>query len=187
MSSVKEMTDGELAVPASEGDEKAFREILGRYRQKILAICLRMLRNSTEAEEAAQDSFVKIYLHLKDFDPQRGFMAWAAGITINECRDRLRKRARFKKRFREITDTDVDQTQIPVDTSYERKREVESVENAIELLPEKLKEVIVLRAYADYSYEEIARALKIRIGTVMSRLYRAREKLTEILERSEES
>ncbi len=187
MSSVKEMTDGELAVLASEGDERAFREILERYRQKTLGICLRMLRNSTEAEEAAQDSFVKIYLHLKDFDPQRGFMAWAAGITINECRDRLRKRARFKRRFREISDTDIDQSQAPVDTAYEKKRQVKLVENAVEKLPEKLKEVIVLRAYSDYSYEEIARALKIRIGTVMSRLYRAREKLTELLERGEES
>ncbi len=187
MSSGAERTDGELAVLASEGGEKAFREILERYRQKILAICLRMLKNPTEAEEAAQDSFVKIYLHLKDFDPQRGFMAWAAGIAINECRDRLRKRTRFKRRFREITDTDVDQSQIPVDTSYEKKRQVESVENAVEKLPEKLKEVLVLRAYADHSYEEIARALGIRIGTVMSRLYRAREKLTEILERGEGS
>ncbi len=187
MSSAKERTDGELAVLALEGDERAFREILERYRQKILAICLRMLRNSTEAEEAAQDSFVKIYLHLKDFDPQRGFMAWAAGITINECRDRLRSRARFKRRFREITDTDMDQTQVPADISYEKKRHVEAVENAVEKLPEKLKEVLVLRAYADHSYEEIARVLKIRIGTVMSRLYRARTKLTDMLERGEES
>ncbi len=186
MSSGTERADGELAVLASEGDQKAFREILERYRQKVLAICLRLLRDSTEAEEAAQDSFVKIYLHLKDFDPERGLAPWAAGITINECRDRLRKRARFKKRFREITDTDIDQTQVPVDTSYEKKRQVESVENAIEQLPDKLKEVLVLRAYGDYSYEEIARALKIRIGTVMSRLYRAREKLTEMLDRGEE-
>ncbi len=187
MSSVREMTDGELAVLASEGDERAFREILERYRQKILAICLRMLKNQTEAEEAAQDSFVKIYLHLKKYDPDRGFMAWAAGITINECRDRLRSRTRFKRRFREISDTDIDRTQVSADTSYEKKRQVESVEKAVEQLPEKLKEVLVLRAYADYSYEEIAAALKIRMGTVMSRLYRAREKLTEMLGRGEES
>ena len=186
MSSGTERTDGELAVLASEGNEKAFREILERYRQKILAISVRMLKNSTEAEEAAQDSFVKIYIHLKDFDPDREFAPWAAGIAINECRDRLRKRGRFKRRFREITDRDIDRTQVPVDTSYENKKRVESVEYAIEKLPEKLREVLVLRAYADYSYDQIAAALKIRVGTVMSRLHRAREKLTEILNRSDE-
>jgi RNA polymerase sigma-70 factor (ECF subfamily) len=186
LSSGTERTDGELAVLASEGDENAFRKILDRYRQKVMAICMRMLKNSTEAEEAAQDSFVKIYLHLKDFDPDRGFAPWAAGIAINECRDRLRKRGRFKRRFREITDTDIDRTQIPVDISYENRKRVESVENAIQRLPEKLKEVLVMRAYADYSYEEIAGALKIRVGTVMSRLHRARERLTEMLDRSNE-
>ena len=139
MSSGTERADGELAVLALGGDERAFREILNRYRQKILAICLRMMRNSTEAEEAAQDSFVKIYLHLKDFDPQRGFAPWAAGIAINECRDRLRRRARFKRRFREITDTDIDQTQVPVDISYEKKRQMESVENAVGDFPKSSK------------------------------------------------
>jgi len=179
----KGKTDNELAVSALSGNERDFREIISRYRPRILSICLRMLKNSTEATEAAQDTFVKIYFHLRDYDPEKDFSSWAASIAINECRDRLRKRSRFSQTFRELTDRDVDLTQTQADTDYESKRRVQLVEKAIEQLPEKLKEVLVLKAYSEYSYEEIAEILKIKTGTVMSRLFRAREKLTEILEK----
>jgi len=179
----KGKTDNELAVSALSGNERDFREIISRYRPRILSICLRMLKNSTEATEAAQDTFVKIYFHLRDYDPEKDFSSWAASIAINECRDRLRKRSRFSQTFRDLTDRDVDLTQTQADTDYESKRRVQLVEKAIEQLPEKLKEVLVLKAYSEYSYEEIAEILKIKTGTVMSRLFRAREKLTEILEK----
>jgi RNA polymerase sigma-70 factor (ECF subfamily) len=175
--------DNELAVSALNGNERDFREIISRFRPRILSICLRMLKNSTEATEAAQDTFVKIYFHLRDYDPEKDFASWAASIAINECRDRLRKRSRFSQTFRELTDRDVDLAQPQADTDYESKRRVQLVEKAIEELPEKLKEVLVLKAYSEYSYEEIAEILKIKTGTVMSRLFRARKKLTEILEK----
>lgn len=176
-------TDNELAVSALNGNERDFREIISRFRPRILSICLRMLKNSTEATEAAQDTFVKIYFHLRDYDPEKSFSSWAASIAINECRDRLRKRARFSQTFRELTERDVNRAQTRADTNYESKRQVELVEKAIEQLPDKLKEVLVLKAYSEYSYEEIAEILKIKTGTVMSRLFRAREKLAEILEK----
>ena len=174
-------SDSELVVSASKGNERDFREIIFRHRPRILSICLRMLRNKTEAVEAAQDTFVKIYFHLRDFEPDKNFQSWAASIAINECRDRLRKRARFGQTFRELTDFDTDSAQTQADEDYESKRRVEIVENAIEKLPDKLKEVLVLKAYSDYSYDEIAGILKIKVGTVMSRLFRAREKLTDLL------
>jgi RNA polymerase sigma-70 factor (ECF subfamily) len=180
------MPDGELVELVKNGDEAAFRVILNRYRERILAICLRMLKNRTEAEEAAQDTFVKIYLHVSDFDPARPFSGWAARIAMNECRDRLRKRSRFKKMFREITDKDTDSRQGTPSDEIAVRETVRNVEKAIEQLPGKLREVLILKAYADYSYEEIAGILNIRIGTVMSRLHRSREKLTEILKRSAE-
>jgi len=179
----KDKTDNELAVSALNGNERDFREIISRYRPRIISIWLRMLKNSTEATEAAQDTFVKIYFHLRDYDPEKGFGSWAASIAINECRDRLRKRARFSQTFRELSDRDTDLAQSRADTDYESKRRVQLVEKAIEQLPGKLKEVLVLKAYSEYSYEEIAEILKIKTGTVMSRLFRAREKLTEMLEK----
>jgi RNA polymerase sigma-70 factor (ECF subfamily) len=178
-----ENSDNELAVSARNGNERAFREIISRHRPKILSICLKMLKNSTEATEAAQDTFVKVYFHLRDYNPEKSFSAWAASIAMNECRDRLRKRKRYSQTFRELTERDVDLKQAQADNDYESKKRVEQVENALEKLPEKLKEVLVLKAYSEYSYEEIAEILKIKTGTVMSRLFRAREKLAEMLEK----
>ena len=176
-----EIDDVELVAAASKGNAKAFRELLERYRTKILAICMRLLKNKIEAEEAAQDSFVKIYFHLEDFDMTRNFNVWAASIAVNECRDRLRRRSRYSRTFRDIEETDAANMPAVIEADCDEKENLKQVESALEELPEKLKEVIVLKAYSDYSYDEIASILKIRIGTVMSRLFRARQKLSEIL------
>lgn len=185
MSSANDLPDGELAARTLEGQEAAFREILRRYREKILAVCLRMLRNRTEAEEAAQECFVKAYYHLSGFDRTRDLAAWLAAIAINECRDRLRQRTRTRGVFREISDAERDAVHSPRDENFERESRVRDIEEAVEKLPVKLKEVLILRAHADYSYEQIAAILKIEIGTVMSRLHRARAKLTEFLKRGD--
>jgi len=186
MTSEQAKSDVELTISAIDGDERAFRELIDRHRERILAICLRMLKNRVEAEEAAQDSFVKMYFHLKDFDQTRVFSAWAAGIAINECRDRLRKRIRSKRIFSDLEEERIDGGHIDASEDLEMKEKLARLEKGIELLPDKLREVLVLKAYGDHSYEEIAEILRIRMGTVMSRLFRAREKLTEIMERGVE-
>ncbi len=179
-----ERDDAQLAILAADGDEAAFRQLLDKYRSKIIAICLRMLKDITEAEEAAQDSWVKIYFNIKGFDPERSFVVWAGAIAMNTCRDRLRKRVRDKKYFREIDERD-GAYEMNIDAQSESGAvELKSVEQALESLPEKLKEIIVLKAYGDYSYDEIAKLLGVRMGTVMSRLFRARKKLTEILKKA---
>jgi len=179
------LDDAELAGSASKGNERAFRQLLERHRQRILGICWRMLNDRIEAEEAAQDSFVKIYLHLGEYDPGRSFSTWAASIAINECRDRLRRRSRAARRFRELSENDAATGDTAGVAENEVGARLKLVEDAIERLPGKLKEVLVLKAYGDHSYEEMASILKIRIGTVMSRLFRARQKLTEMIGRSE--
>jgi RNA polymerase sigma factor (sigma-70 family) len=175
--------DIELIGLVLKGDDKAFEQLLLRHRQKILGICYRMLGDKIEAEEAAQESFVKIYFHLKDYDQTRDFSAWAASISMNECRDRLRRHTRRSRVFREISELDASlepNVEQGIDDSREQLAEVEK---AIERLPEKLKEVLVLKAYGNYGYEEISQILRIKIGTVMSRLFRARQRLTELISR----
>jgi RNA polymerase sigma factor (sigma-70 family) len=175
--------DIEHVKQALAGDDKAFEQLLLCHRQRILAICLRLLGDRIEAEEAAQESLVKIYFHLKDFDQSRDFGAWAASIAMNECRDRLRRRVRHSKVFREVTE--FDSTQESDSGVIESQQQLAKVEKAIETLPSKLKEVLVLKAYGNYGYDEIAQILKVKIGTVMSRLFRARRKLTDIINRGD--
>lgn len=175
--------DTELVKLALRGDDRAFEQLLACHRQKILSICLRMLGDRVEAEEAAQDSFVKIYFHLRDFDLARDFVAWAASIALNECRDRLRKRVRHGRVFREITEIDAASNPAPVTDNNDCGEELKAAEKAIEMLPAKLKEVLVLKVFGEYGYEEIAKILGIKTGTVMSRLFRARQRLAGLLNR----
>ncbi len=175
--------DIELIGLVLHGDDKAFEQLLLRHRQRILGICYRMLGDKIEAEEAAQDSFVKIYFHLKSFDQSRDFSAWAASVSMNECRDRLRRHTRRGRVFREINELDASQESKIESSSDDSNQRLADVETAIERLPDKLKEVLVLKAYGNYGYEEISQILKIKIGTVMSRLFRARQRLTELINR----
>jgi RNA polymerase sigma-70 factor (ECF subfamily) len=176
------LDDAGLADLAESGNDKAFEVILQRYRQRMLRICLRMMGDVIEAEEAAQDIFVKVYYHLKDYDRKREFAVWCTAIAVNECRDRLRKRQRVSRTFRELNEADRAPAETGPDDCADSREKLAMVEKALEDLPEKLKEVIVLKAYGEYSYEEIAKILKIRLGTVMSRLFRARKRLTKLME-----
>jgi RNA polymerase sigma-70 factor (ECF subfamily) len=185
LSNWAELTDAQLIELAAAGAEKALAQLLSRYRQRILMIGLRMLNDKIEAEEATQDIFVKIFLHLKDFDPGRDFGIWCTAIAVNECRDRLRKRQRSMRTFRELSEADRIEVVVESGDCHDEKERLSIVEKAIENLPEKLKEVVVLKAYGGHSYEEIAKILKIRMGTVMSRLFRARQRLTEMIERGD--
>jgi len=178
-----EVDDASLAGMAAEGNDKAFEQILLRYQQKMQRICLRMLGDRIEAEEAAQDIFVKVYYHLKNYDQSRDFAVWCTAIAMNDCRDRLRKRQRARRTFGDIAEADRVSISAAQDDCDESREQLLMVEKALEELPEKLKGVIVLKAYGECSYEEIAKILKIRRGTVMSRLFRARQRLTEIMER----
>jgi RNA polymerase sigma factor (sigma-70 family) len=173
----------ELVRMALRGDDKAFEELLACHRQRIIGICLRMLGDRLEADEAAQDSFVKIYFHLRDFDQARDFTAWAASIALNECRDRLRRRTRRSRLYRELSAADAAAPPGATDRNDDCKDRLAAVEDAIKMLPSKLREPLVLKVFGEYGYEEIAKILGIKTGTVMSRLFRARQKLTVLLNR----
>jgi RNA polymerase sigma factor (sigma-70 family) len=173
----------ELVRLALRGDDKAFEQLLACHRQRIIGICLRMLGDRLEAEEAAQDSFVKIYFHLRDFDQAREFTPWAASIALNECRDRLRRKTRRSRVFRELSEVDAALAPEPMNPNNDCKEQLAAVEKAIEMLPSKLKEPLVLKVFGEYGYEEIAKILGIKTGTVMSRLFRARQRLSGLLNR----
>jgi RNA polymerase sigma-70 factor (ECF subfamily) len=174
-------TDSELAVSASHGNEEAFRELLARYRSKVIGICVKMLGDSAEIEDAAQDTFVKVFNHLRKYDPERSFAAWLASICVNECRDRIRKKTRFKKTFSELSDEHLAVAKAPNGGNIEFREKLANVEKGINQLPDNLREVLIMKVYGELSYEEIAESLEIKVGTVMSRLHRAREKLTELI------
>lgn len=158
------------------GDEKAFEQLVGETQNKIYAVCLNMLKNTHDAQDAAQETFIKAYRSLTSFKGESKVETWLTKIAVNTCLDILRKR-------REMYDLDeaADAADVNTPESKAEKNETrQMVRSAINTLPPEMRSIVVLKDIEGYSYEEIADMLNLNIGTVRSRLSRAREKLRKI-------
>lgn len=166
---------------AINGDANAFAFLVDRYQRPVYSLCYRMLGNIKDAEDAAQESFIRAFTHLKKYDPNRSFITWLLAITSNYCIDRIRKRQLPTISMDVIPEEIIaDQTS----PNPERKiRETERellVQNLIAQLKPLDRAAIILRYWQDCSEVEIAETLNISVSAVKSRLYRSRQKLAEL-------
>jgi RNA polymerase sigma-70 factor (ECF subfamily) len=168
-----------------DGDTSAFEEIVLKYQDKTYNLCRHMLQNAHDAEDAAQDVFVKAYQNLNRFKPEASLLTWLYRIAINTCID-FRRKPFFESLFKTSKEGDVfavDQlSDLPSpERLYESKQISHAIQLALVRLSKKLRTVIVLKEIEGLSYEEIAEILEVSIGTVKSRISRAREELKELL------
>jgi RNA polymerase sigma-70 factor (ECF subfamily) len=168
--------DGDLVEKFQEGDQLAFNQLVLKYRSRVMGIAARMLGDRVEAEDLAQDVFVKVYHGLKTFHGDALFSTWLYRITANSCLNHRKKR-----RHRDQCNHVVDDPGPMVSTHSSNphnlleKKELKIIlEKAIQALPQEQKVVLILRDIEGLSYEEIAESLNIELGTVRSRLHRAR-------------
>lgn len=184
-------SDESLVAKCQKGERSAFDELVLRYQKKVFNITYRMVGNYTEASDLAQEAFVRAYKSIKKFRGQSSFYTWLYTIASNICRNRLRYLARHRRSVvsldnpvhteegvvsREIADTSLSPMAI-----LERKMKGESIQKAINSLDARHRIVVVLRDIELLPYDEICRILKINIGTIKSRLHRARSILREKL------
>ncbi len=166
----------ELLKKLKRGDEKAFEQFVTEKQDKIYSVCVNMLKNIYDAQDAAQDTFIKAYRALKSFKGESSLDTWLTKIAVNTCLDIIRRR-------HDTVDIDevygVADPRTP-DGEYEADVRRRAVRQSLARLPSELREVIVLKDIEGYSYEEISEILVINIGTVRSRLHRAREKIKKI-------
>jgi RNA polymerase sigma-70 factor (ECF subfamily) len=160
-----------------EGDESTFRTLVQRHKDKIRNIIYLTLNSSEAVDDIAQDVLITIYKNLKSFRFQSQFSTWLYRITVNKCRDHLRK-VRIRSIFASIKEGEDDPVYVP---SMEHKEISEIVNNAISKLPEKLRIPLLLKDIEGLSYQEIAETVECEIGTVKSRIFRAREGLRDLL------
>ncbi|MGH9218562.1 MAG: RNA polymerase sigma factor [Vicinamibacterales bacterium] len=167
--------DETLVQQALAGETDAFGALVTRYQKAMFTVALRMLGNREDAQDVTQDAFVKVYRQLGTFDPSHKFFSWMYRIQINECLNRLRAR-----RPVEALDANVAGSGSPFDVAVAHQQH-HQIEAAILRLPDEYRSVLVLRHFAEQTYDEIAAALEIPEKTVKSRLYTARQLLGEML------
>lgn len=167
-----------------KGDQDAFGEIVELYKDKVFQICFRMLGNRHEAEDMAQEAFVRAYVNIKSFNINMKFSTWLYRIATNLCIDRLRKKKPDFYLDAEVAGSEgLDMySQIAADTALPEE-EVESLElqetiqAEILKLPEKYRTPIVLKYIEELSLKEISEILDLPVGTVKTRIHRGREAL----------
>jgi RNA polymerase sigma-70 factor (ECF subfamily) len=180
--------DRALVKMALAGDQKAYKALFDMHRQSIFHIAVKIVRNAEEAKDLVQETFIKAFGSLKTYDSTFRFSTWLYKIAANCSIDSIRKRridALSLDKPVATKDGDV-QMEVPDFTFHpERdlfdKRRRFGIEEAIEDLPDKYREVIILRHKEDKAYEEIANLLKVPVGTVKARIFRARELLKKKL------
>ncbi|MCL4872864.1 sigma-70 family RNA polymerase sigma factor [bacterium] len=169
---------------ARAGDNAAFEALVRKYQDRVYNVCRYML-GPADAEDAAQDAFVKAYRNLDRFTPSPSFQAWITRIAVNSCLDYKRKPAHLSlaatsREGEEYTLEPPSDSPGP-EAALESKKAGEAVSTALAGLSDKLRAAIVLYEMEGLSYEEISEALGISIGTVKSRISRAREELKSLL------
>lgn len=182
------ISDDQLINDFQKGKMKAFDQLVLKYQNKIFNLCYRFLGNYDDADDCAQDTFVKAYKNLEKFKCQSSFSTWLYRIAINTCKNKLSSlEYRFKTKMvwldkpkqinnahfhRELKDEAYSPSVL-----YEQKEKQALIHKAIESLPKKQKTVVLLRDIENLAYEEIVQITGLKLGTVKSKLARAREHL----------
>ena len=179
------MKDEKLLRRAQKGDEAAFEELVKLHQKAVFAVCWRICRNEEDAMDAAQETFLAAWRGLAAFRGEAAFSTWLTRLATNASLDILRKKKHCAQEISAETVEEegvqlVSEEELPQER-LERQEKGEEVQKALLRLTAEHREVLVLREMREMSYEEIAKALDISVGTVRSRISRGREKLREIL------
>jgi RNA polymerase sigma-70 factor, ECF subfamily len=178
-----------LVTRAQQGDKKAFGLLVEKYHRKLGRLLGRMIRDQAEVEDVVQESFIKAYRALPNFRGDSAFYTWLYRIGINTAKNYLVSQGRRPQVMQEVEIEDVEnfedgaemRTMDTPETAMMTKQIAQTVNDTVASLPEELRTAITLREIEGLSYEEIATLMQCPIGTVRSRIFRARETISEKL------
>jgi RNA polymerase sigma-70 factor (ECF subfamily) len=184
--------DTELVSSAREGDPASFEALVNKHQKKMLNIAFRLVGDYEEACEIVQDAFLSAYRNLGSFRGDAKFSTWLTTITLNHSKNRLKQLRSRRKHEAFSLDEEVgtDDGRMEIDppskepsvlSRLEQRDIRQKVQDCIQALDQDFREALVLRDMQDFSYEEIAGMLKVRSGTVKSRIFRARETVKDCL------
>lgn len=180
-------TDEQLVARVQKGDKRSFDLLVLKYQHKVLALVRRFVKDQAEAEDVAQEAFIKAYRAISNFRGDSAFYTWLYRIAVNTAKNALDARKR-----RPAADIDIDEVE---DFAFSDGLRVEEnpesllatqdvyrvVEETLAALPDELRRALMLREFDGLAYEEIAEVMGCPIGTVRSRIFRAREAIDEAI------
>ncbi|MEE0945034.1 MAG: sigma-70 family RNA polymerase sigma factor [Clostridia bacterium] len=184
------MTDTELVAKIKKGDMAAFDKLVSEYNKRVANIAYSLLSDREDALDASQEVFIKVYKNIGTFRGESTVSTWIYRITKNVCTDMLRKR---RSTLISLDDDDDESPKLEIadvasspEYVAEKNEKIRIVRKAVAALDENQRTLVTLYDINGLSYEEIAAVLKCPLGTVKSRLYRARESLRKILSENKE-
>lgn len=172
------------------GDQSAYAELMGRYRESIYYMLLKMVNNPDDAEDLTIEAFGKAFNRLEQYHPNYAFSTWMFKIASNNCIDFIRRER--KKRTMSI-DTgivndegeqmtyDIEATDRDPEEEMIRNQKIKAMREVVEKLKPRYRQLVILRYFKEYSYDEIAKELELPLGTVKAQLFRAREFLSNLM------
>jgi RNA polymerase sigma-70 factor (ECF subfamily) len=192
--SLKAQQDVALVEKAKTGDQLAYGELLDRYRDAIYFMLLKMVNNPIDAEDLTIEAFGKAFKNIDQYAPNFAFSTWLFKIATNNCIDFIRKKRASHVSLDQTVDgedslapSSLIQSDVPDPEAYLiNKQKIKHMRKIVSRLKPRYRQLVELRYFKEYSYEEIAVELDIPIGTVKAQLFRARELLLNILNRSQE-
>lgn len=182
-----------LVQKAREGDQKAYAELLGRYRDAIYFMLLKMVNNPSDAEDLTIEAFGKAFKNIGQYTPNFAFSTWLFKIATNNCIDFIRKKRAATISLDQSND-DPDTTTVTIQSDtldpeahMINSQKVKLLREVVNKLKPRYRTLVELRYFKEYSYEEISQELELPIGTVKAQLFRARELLFNILKSTSSS
>lgn len=188
--SANAQNDFNLVSRAKEGDQKAYAELMQRYKDSIYFMALKMVNNKDDAMDLTVETFGKAFENIEKYKPDFAFSTWLFRIATNNCIDFIRKKRLNVVSLHSLVEDDGEGRQMDVkadtlnpEENSIRKQENEKLKGIVEQLPTRYRMLITLRYYEELSYEEIAKELDLPLGTVKAQLFRARDLLSNIMNR----
>lgn len=192
--SAKAYYDYNLVQKASEGDQKAYSELLKRYYDAIYFMMYKMVRNQDDADDLTMEAFGKAFKSLHHYTPDYAFSTWLFRIATNNCIDHMRRQKikplsidnTFENEEGGEINMDLKSGYLDPEEKFIKAQKIKVLHEVVDKLKPRYKKLIELRYFKEWSYEEISAHLNIPIGTVKGQLYRAKEILLQVLKNSRE-
>jgi len=164
----------EVLDQVQKGNQEAFTQLVEIYQRPVYNLCYRMLGDANEAEDASQETFLRVYKNIKRYDHKRPFSTWLLSIAAHHCIDQIRKRHLVVVSMDAIPYLDPPDTSPGPETSLRLLEDQKKIEVLLKSLNSQDRAAVVMYYWYDFSYEEIAKSLSITVSAVKSRLHRAR-------------